>query len=121
MADNEILLGEDFDRPIGEYSNFGAIPVAQEDQLALQKHTDIRCMNQADTQTQINMLYLDLLVMQDLDSMTMNQLNGDVTIKRGEQWSDGSFGAQADRNNWPGMSLSCLVGTNITQSVMVTS
>lgn len=124
MAEAEILLGDTFDRPNGQYTNFAAIPDVQNTQLALQKHTDIRCMNQEDIRTEIIMLYLDLLTMSDLNTQSMGDLDGtvdgNVVVKRGEQWTRGIFGAQSDRNNWSGMSFDCSTGTNLTQSVMVT-
>ena len=112
MPQVEIPIGDDFKNEEGRWPNYDAIDLNQREQLTKQKHVDLRSFVQTDTTVRINMLYLDLRDMAGLNSRNMNALNGSVAVRKGEQWSAGSVGPQADRNNVNGLSLTCTVAGN---------
>lgn len=114
----EIPIKDDFSDREGRFRNYDAANRDQREQLYKQKHVDIRGFRQEDLSARIPMLYLDLLTMEILDVRTMSELNGNVVVRRGEQWTQGTVLKETDRNNAHGLNLSCSVGTTVTQSII---
>jgi len=118
MQQVEIPIRDNLDNSEGRFRNYDAVPRNQREQIYKQAHVDIRGFRQEDIYARVPMLYIDLLGISDLDFKDMSELNGLVTVKRGEQWTQGSVQKDVDRNNEYGLTLSCLAGSNTTQSVM---
>lgn len=114
----DIPIRENFEDQEGRFRNYDAANLDQRQQLVKQKHVDIRGFRQEDISVRMPMLYIDLLTMQILNEQTMLKLNGNVIIRRGEQWTQGTFLIELDRNNVHGMRLACPVGTTVTESVI---
>jgi hypothetical protein len=116
----EIPLREDFSNDEGRFVNYDTQDLDQREQLAKQKHVDIRSFvgDDLQTQTRLTMLYLDLNQMDEMELLDMEALEGLVVARRGEAWTVGTVERQADRNNWRGITLSCIVGVNTTESVL---
>ena len=114
----EIPIRDDFTNGEGRFRNYDAANRDQREQLIKQKHVDIRSFRQEDISARTQMLYLDLITMEILDELTLAQLNGNVVVRRGEQWTQGTILKETDRNNVHGLQLSCSVGTTVTQSII---
>lgn len=114
----DIPIRENFEDNEGRFRNYDAASLDQRRQLIKQKHVDIRGFRQEDLAARMPMLYIDLLTMEILDERTMGNLNGSVVVRRGEQWTQGLFYIELDRNNVHGMRLTCPVGTTVTESVV---
>lgn len=118
MPVRNITIRDEFDDRAGRFINYDCYDDAQLQQLLKQKHADIRSFVQTDIFVPIDLNYLETLGMTDLDSMTMDDIEGSYLFQKGEAWTVGSAGPQSDRNHWNGISLNCSAGTNITTSVL---
>jgi len=114
----DIPIGEEFEDEQGRFRYYDAVSRSQQEQLYKQVHADIRCFDNNDVTTLTPMLYLDLLSMNLLDLKQVGALGGSVTVRYGEQWTQGTVGPNVDRNNTSGLEFSCTTGTNTTQSVL---
>lgn len=124
MTQADIPLTEEFTEPDGEFTYYDAIPVTQQTQLRKQKHVDIRSMyGDASTVSivarDVYMLFVDSLSMNDLSLIQMEELDAQVTIKEGEQWSVGTWSQDATRHHWNVLSIPCTSGSPaISRSVI---
>lgn len=121
MPHKAIAIKEDFSNDQGQLLNYDAYNQAQRFAVPRQKHVDIRSFNQEPIGTRAIMLHFDQFQMEDLSPgiRQVQELEQDVAIRRGEEWTLGTVGKQADRNNWNGISLSCTANaTTATQSVI---
>lgn len=120
-----VVLNDSSGGSTGDYAEWDGVvlfSLSQQIQLQKQKHVDIRVFNNSDFYTQIVMLYLNTTQMQFLNSQQMSNLNGNIVIRYGEQWSGPGtqvVGKQADRNNWYGLTLPCTANaTTTTTSIL---
>lgn len=114
----DIPVAEEFNNLEGQFLNYDCYSVDQRDQIILQKHIDIRTFVASDVATAYRMGDLDNIAVANLDILTMQSLESGVVLNLGEQWTAGIVDKQADRNNWRGLTFTCSVGDNTTQSVM---
>lgn len=114
----DIYIGEKFEDAQGRFRNYDVIANPQQQQLYKQAHVDIRRFDNEDVTTFIPMLYLDLLSMNLLNLQQVGALGGSAVVRYGEQWTQGTVGANSDRNNINGIQLSCEAGYNVTESVL---
>lgn len=113
-------LGEEFDGDFQEYDALNALTVLE--QIHKQHHVDLRSFESNEINIRITMLYLDLLGMLSLNQQTVGDLNGSVSVRSSEQWSNTGTSVhvarQPDRNNVNGLSMACVTGDNITTSIL---
>lgn len=119
-------LGDEFDSPTGQFDKYFVIgpddvsdgeyvpaptPSSQAEQLAKQKHTDIRSIEPKTPKVLATMLHMtalfDMFSMQD---KMMDQLGSTYLVFVGESWSRGSIDRDPARNNWAVLSLDCTAG-----------
>lgn len=95
---------------------------AQLNQLRKQEHVDLRSFESHEIRVPINMLYLDLLSMLTMNLHTVGDLDGDISVRSGEQWTNTGTSVivsrQGDRNNANGLSMACTTGDNSTASIL---
>lgn len=115
-----IVIREEFDDGQGRFLHYDAYDVSQRAAIVNQKHVNIRTFTNDPITKNTEMGDLSLFTMGDLSTLTMDDLDGQTTVvRRGEEWTQGTVGLQADRNNWRGISLSCTAGgTTSTESVL---
>lgn len=128
MPQANIDVREDFKHEEGKFENYTALgTTTQQTQLQKQKHVDLRSFVKGDVTVRVNMLSLSLLSVVALDQKTMSNLNGSVSVRADERWTNQdtsvTTGAQADRNNWNGLQMTCVTteNPNTTTSIMVTT
>jgi len=117
-------LGDEFDNPTGEFKDYFVIgdedlvddvytpvepsPGSQGDQLAKQKHTDIRAIEPKSPRVLATMLHMTALFdMQSMNSKMMDQLGSIFLSSVGESWTRGTITKDPARNNWPVLSIDC--------------
>ena len=119
-------LGDEFNSPTGEFDKYfvigpddianGAydpdpVPSAQAQQLAKQKHTNIRSIDPKSPSVLATMLHMTALFdMQTMQDMMMDELLGLFLVSLGESWSKGSISKDPTRNNWTVLSMDCPAG-----------
>lgn len=128
-------LGDEFDSPTGDFSKYFVIgpddiengaydpapmPSEQAEQLAKQKHTDIRSIQPKSPSVLATMLHMTgLFDMQTMQDMMMSELLSLYLVSVGESWSKGSIRKDPARNNWTVLSLDCLAGEEtVTRSTL---
>lgn len=113
---DEIVLRNEFEDPRGEFHNYDAYDDAQLAALKSQKHINIRSFEQYDVTTRIPMLYLDLLSINTLNTLTMEDIGLTTFVRAGERWTNGIVSKDPARNNWQVLSMPCVSGLNTTIS-----
>lgn len=86
--------------------------------IAKLKHKDIRVLQQGDITIARNLANLNTLTMGDLDLLTMGQLEGTMTLRKGEAWTAGTVASDPTRSNLKILSLTLAAGLNTTTSVV---
>lgn len=114
----ETPIREDFSHARGQFTNYDAHGDQPRVDVARQKHVDIRTFDNDGVEVDRPILFLNATTMGELSSQTVGELSAGNSIYAGEQWTVGTVGRMADRNNWYGLSLSCSVGTTVTESVI---
>lgn len=115
---SDIPIQEDYDAASGALTNYDAYSTTQKFALDRQKHVDIRTFEPDEERIRVRMIHLNILDMANLNTRTMADLNGTVTSRAAEQWTNGTVAVAADRNNWTGITLALVAGTNTTESVL---
>lgn len=122
-----VEITDEFTEPLGQWLNYDAISLNQEEQLRDQKHVDIRSFVPDLTSAQVTMFMMDRLTMFSLDEGELGMYSHDalpsarIIVLSNEGWTFGSVEPQADRNNWNGISFKCEANqTTTTQSVIMT-
>lgn len=116
-------LGDEFDSPTGQFDKYFVIGAnnvengeydpdagnsAQAEQLAKQKHTDIRAIQPKTNSVLATMLHMTgLFDMQTMQDMMMSELLSLYLVSVGESWTKGSIRKDPDRNNWTVLSMDC--------------
>lgn len=113
----EIALTEEFNNTRGQYTNYDAYDIASRAIVRNQKHVDIRVFENGNTSTPQTVVGLSVENNTTLAAQTMSQVQGAQVIKRGEGWTSGTVGKQADRRNLRGISLPLTSGTTTTTSI----
>jgi hypothetical protein len=117
MAD--VRIAEEFDHPQGRWENDYAYGGNHQLALADQRHTDIRVFQSDPLTTRPIMIYFNMFTMDGIDPFTMADLEDQVAIRRGEEWTVGTVEKATDRNYWKNLSLTCPGGTlTVTESVI---
>jgi hypothetical protein len=100
-------LGDEFDNNTGEFEGYDA-DTPDEQEVATQKHVDMRSIIAESGAVYISMLHLTAMFdMATLNDRTMQQLRGTLDITTGERWSKGSISKDPSRNNWSVLTVQC--------------
>lgn len=114
-------IREEFDNPQGVLGPYDSYNQTQRFAVPRQKHVDLRVFEHAPTTTRAIMLHFNQFTMTDLSggTRTLADLESNVAIRPGENWTIGTVDKQADRNNWKGISITCAANTTtVTASVV---
>lgn len=87
--------------------------------IAKLKHSDIRVMQQADLTNSLPIIDLSTNPINTLNTQTMAQLGGSITVRKGEAWTGGTVAVDATRSNLRILSITLINGT-VTCSSTVT-
>jgi hypothetical protein len=114
-------IGDEFDSSTGEFVDYDTTrnPTVHANQIADQKHTDIRVMAPRTALSQITMA--DLTAIFDMEIMTertMSSLGGTIPANVGEEWTKGVIAEDPARNNWQVLTVPCDAGSTVFQSVL---
>lgn len=121
-----INITDEFTEPMGQWTNYAAIPTSQQVALRNQRHVNIRTFSSADRATPVVMLWMDRFQMFDLDGESLGTFSSDgdakLIVQRDEAWTNGTVKRQTDRNNWNGITVTCDTTTSnltTTQSIIL--
>jgi hypothetical protein len=108
------FLTEEFDSPIGAYTDYDAYTDIDRTNLAKLKHIDLRVFRQNDELGLGHTMFaLDSMRMSDLDDLTMLDLEGPLVINKGEHWN-ATVAVDATRGHFPILAQALTASTTTT-------
>lgn len=115
---DNVILSDQFEQTRGKFVQYDTYEQIPRLRIIDQAHVDIRSFNNDAGLSEWRMLELDQTSMDALNGLEMGALEGSYTYLNGEEWTVGTVGKQADRNNWHGLSMTCPPGVTTTTSVI---
>lgn len=103
-------------RTLFDFANYSAVDIPQAAQLRDQKHVNIRSFYGDDdliavATRDVYMLFMDTLTMDDLTTISVQQLDGTITVREGEQWTQGTWERDPARKSWHTVTITCIANT----------
>lgn len=113
-----VELRDEFDNNQGEFNNYDALDTGQRVAISHQRHVDIRSFDSETLTAPVTMLHFDRQILNDLNNVSMIDLEGSLVVSPGETWTQGTVDRIPTKNNWRGLTLNCTPGINSTLSTI---